>query len=368
MALFRGIGARKEPNPGRGTAPIEVRKDMAGLMPPASSTYVGGLSGVLGTSRTVLVQGTAGLAYQVLGFHAVSSRGESDGVQIFGNDGPVTVGTGGVGTTVPNPPGSGQQRIDIVWVRHPSAGENADTTSEPVFGVSSGTAAAIAVAPTIPTGAVELARNLMTSSATTTASSGNTITQTFRRTALRGTPLIVRDSTERTARATEVSVASAFPLQVWRIDAGVYEYTTDGANWKQIATSRGTWQTYAPVWSTASGSQPSIGTGGASLTGRYKVVDDVVHFSIRMQIGTAGASAGTGAWRWSVPIVASGTDHAVQGWSYNGSINIPISGTVTPGSSLVTNVVNGNGVNLGSGYALAGGSIVILTGFYEAGA
>jgi hypothetical protein len=364
MALFRGFGARKDAT--RGTAPVETRKDLAGLVAPVSGSYVAGLSGVLPSGRVVLVQGTSGWAYQVLGFHAVTSRGEADGVQVFGNDGPVTVGTGGVGTTVPAAPGSGLQRIDIVWVMHPSAGDNADTSSEPVFGVSSGTPASVPTAPTIPTGALELARNTMTSAATTTASAGNSITQTFRRTALRGAPVQVRDLAERTTRATQVSFGTASPLLVWRIDAGVFEHTTDGTTWKQTATSRGAWASYTPVWSTASGAQPSVGTSGGSITGRYKIVDDVVFFSIRMQIGTVSASGGSGAWRWSLPLPATGQDVAVQGWSFNGSGNIPISGTITPGSTLITNAVNGNSVAMGSSYALAGGSIVIWSGWYEA--
>lgn len=280
MGLWRGFGARKDTT--RGTAPVETRKTQAGLVAPVSGSYVAGLSGVLPSGRVVLVQGTAGWAYQVLGFHAVTSRGETDGVQIFGNDGPVTVGTGGVGTTVPAAPGSGLQRIDIVWVMHPSAGDNADTSSEPVFGVSSGTPASVPTAPTIPTGALELARNTMTSAATTTASAGNSITQTFRRTALRGAPLQVRDLAERTTRATQVSFGTASPLLVWRIDTGQFEFTTDGSVWRTLFAPPSVW-TNAPLsagWTTVHGSLPV----------EYRVVDGFCELR-----GTAIRGSGLGA-------------------------------------------------------------------------
>lgn len=167
MGLFRSMGARWDST--RGTAAIEVRKGLANL-------FTG--PGVLPGATSPLVTGTAGWAYSVGIAGFVSTRGASDGVHLYGNDGAVTIGTTGVGSTVPPAPGSGLQRIDIIWVKHPSASENSDTVSDPSFGVSSGNAASIAVAPSIPTGALELARNLMTSSATTTASTGNTITQT----------------------------------------------------------------------------------------------------------------------------------------------------------------------------------------------
>jgi len=114
-------------------------------------------------------------------------------VALYGNDGNVVIGTTGVGSTVPVAPGAGLQRIDIAWTRHQSAGENGDpattvaNASEPLFGVESGVAAASSpVAPTIPAGAIELGRNTMTSAATSTASAGNTITQSAPIAALRG--------------------------------------------------------------------------------------------------------------------------------------------------------------------------------------
>jgi hypothetical protein len=179
MSLFRGLGARKDSV--RGTAPIEVRKSLSGLF---SAT------GVLPGGPSPLLTGTAGWAYTVAGpAYFVTSRGASDGHQLYGNDGAAVIGTTGVGSTVPVAPGAGLQRIDIAWTRHPTNTENADTSSEPMFGVESGTAAASnPVAPTLPAGAIELGRNTMTSAATNTSSAGNTITQSAPVAALRGAP------------------------------------------------------------------------------------------------------------------------------------------------------------------------------------
>src|SRR5665647_2819258 len=148
MALFRSMGARKDAV--RGTTALEVRKGLAHLFTGA---------GVLPGATSPLVTGTAGWAYSVGKAGFVSTRGASDGVHLFGNDGTVTIGTTGVGSTVPAAPGAGLARIDIIWVSQPSASENSDTVSDATFGVASGTPTSDPLAPLIPTGALELARN-----------------------------------------------------------------------------------------------------------------------------------------------------------------------------------------------------------------
>jgi hypothetical protein len=135
-------------------------------------------TGVLPGGASPLLTGDATWAYNVGIANFVTSRGASDGDQLYGNDSVALIGATGVGSTVPIAPGAGLSRIDIAWTRHPTNTENADTSSEPLFGVESGVAASSnPVAPVIPAGAIELGRNLMTSAATTTASAGNTITQ-----------------------------------------------------------------------------------------------------------------------------------------------------------------------------------------------
>lgn len=181
MALTRGIGAFDDGTalvPGVGTNPLDVRKMLAGLF---AST------GVMPGAPSPLLTGTAGWAYSVAGpAWFVTSRGASDGSQFYSNDGAAVIGTTGVGSTVPVAPGAGLQRIDIAWTRHPTNTENGDTSSAPIFGVASGLAASVALPPTIPAGAIELGRNLMTSAATSTTSAGNTISQTAAPARLRG--------------------------------------------------------------------------------------------------------------------------------------------------------------------------------------
>lgn len=233
MALFRGIGARKDSV--RGTSPIETRKVLAGLF--ASTGGIGARSGILPGGTSPLVTGNATWAYNVGLFHAFVSRSNADGGTVFGNDGSALIGTTGVGSTVPIAPGAGLQRIDIAWVRHPTNLENADTASEPLFGVASGTAAASnPVAPVIPAGALEIGRNLMTSAATSTLSAGNTITQSALFTALRGAPVQCRNQAERDA------LTLFDGLTVYRLDLHCEEvYNANLAKW-----FGGAWQTWVP--------------------------------------------------------------------------------------------------------------------------
>lgn len=180
MALTRSIGAYDDGTalvPGVGTTPLDTRKSLSALWASA---------GVVAGGPSPLVTGTAGFAYSVAGpVPLVTTRGPSDGFQMFTNDGAATV-------TCPAAPGSGLQRIDILWVRHPTNTENSDTSSMPIFGVASGTAVSSSpAAPSIPAGALELARNTMTSAATSTASTGNTISQTAAVAALRVPPVPV---------------------------------------------------------------------------------------------------------------------------------------------------------------------------------
>ena len=167
MSLFRSLTARQDAT--RGTTAEEGRKAFAGLFTNP---------GVLPGGSSPLVEGDSTMAYKVHSAVWVTSRGAGDGVHLWGNDGAVLVGEGGVGGTVPVAPGSGLSRIDVIYALHPSADENGDTDSVPVVAVAVGTAASSPVAPSIPAGALEIGRNTMTSAATDTAGAGNTITQT----------------------------------------------------------------------------------------------------------------------------------------------------------------------------------------------
>lgn len=162
MTLFRSEGANYDETAGEGTLPSDVRRGYQGLF---SSP------GVLPSSSSPLVEGAGDFTYTVHTGYWVTSRGGSDGYHYWGNVGDLSVATSVA-------PAAGLSRIDIIYALHPSAGENGDTTSQPVVAVAQGTEASSPVAPSLPVGALELARNTMTSAATSTASGGNTITQT----------------------------------------------------------------------------------------------------------------------------------------------------------------------------------------------
>jgi hypothetical protein len=64
------------------------------------------------------------------------------------------------------------------------------------------------------------------------------------------------------------------------------------------------WTTYAPTWSSATGS-PSIGNG--TITAGYRQVGKTVDYSGQLIIGSTTTVAGTGQWRMSMPVPASAT-------------------------------------------------------------
>ena len=214
MALYRSIGAALEDD-NSGTTTLDVRKDLTGLFPRA---------GVLPGGASPLVTGyTGAFVYLLLAESWVTQTATGDGYHLWGNDGYVTVGTSGVGGTVPAAPGSGLSRIDRIWILHPSTDTGA-ANSTPVAGVTCGTAASSPTAPAIPAGAFELARNTMTSAATSCVSTGNTITQTASYTSAAGAPTPVRTQAERDG------LTAYDGLSVYRLDTHQIE-VYDGTTW-----------------------------------------------------------------------------------------------------------------------------------------
>src|SRR5659263_198455 len=106
MALTRSIGAYDDGTPeapGIGTTPLDTRKSLSALWASA---------GVVAGGPSPLVTGTAGFAYSVAGpMPFVTTRGPSDGFHMFTNDGAMSIACLGA-------PGSGLQRIDIIFVQH----------------------------------------------------------------------------------------------------------------------------------------------------------------------------------------------------------------------------------------------------------
>lgn len=218
-----------------GAQPLDMRLALAALL-AAGGAGLAVRAGVFAGVPAALVVGTDGFAYRVRSAFFAVQRTVYDGVHLLANDGDVDVVT----DATPGTPGA--SRIDIVWVSQPSAGENGDATSTPMFGVAIGEpSAGVPNPPTLPVGAMEIARNTMTSAATSTSSAGNTIAQTWRYTALRGTPIPVRNATERDELDTLASATN--PVIVDRLDTGQLERNA-GSGWALLVpgVARGEWR------------------------------------------------------------------------------------------------------------------------------
>lgn len=226
MPLSRSFGTFPEAgSPAIGAQPLDTRLALAALIAGGGA----GLAvrpGVFAGAPVALVVGTDGWAYRLRSAHFATSRSAHDGAHIFANDGDQDAAT----DAAPGTPGA--SRIDILYVVQPSNTENGDTTSTPVFGVAIGDASTgVPNPPAIPAGAMELARNTMTSAATSTSSAGNTITQTWQYTALRGAPIPVRNAAERDELNPLVSATNH--LEVDRLDTGQLERNT-GTGWSVL--------------------------------------------------------------------------------------------------------------------------------------
>ncbi|WP_314429566.1 hypothetical protein [Microbacterium lacticum] len=170
-------------------------------------------AGVLPSHYNPLVTGTAGMAYSVAAFAAVTARAGM-GAELVANDGAATVAT----TAAPG----ANSRIDVIWVRSLFT-TTGDAGTAPVFGVTQGTAAASPSKPSIPAGALELATAVVLS--TTTATSTAVITQTYPYTAMEGGVIPVRNAAELAAWAP------ADGSQAYQIDNGMMLFRTNG-EWK----------------------------------------------------------------------------------------------------------------------------------------
>src|SRR5690606_16873404 len=148
------------------------------------------------------------------------------------------------------------KRIDIIYGQQQEVSEG-DAATQFVIGVVQGTAASSPTPPTLPDGAIELARAEVTAGITATTSA--TITQTAPFTTVEGGRLIVRTA----AHLSALSVLGA-DVRAWTIDTKI-EYRFDGTNWKE-------WESDWISWSTAP-TNLAVGTGGsAAMVQRYKWV------------------------------------------------------------------------------------------------
>lgn len=197
---------------------------MAGLVAAQASDLAVRTGVMWGPGTTALVTGTSAtgtMTYAIGIHHAVTTRGTADGVYM----GP-TLDTA---TTVPTTaaPGS-NSRIDIIYVKQNDTAStiSADSGStQPLYGVANGTAAVSPTAPSIPVGAIELARATVAAGATSTNGSGVTITNTAVQTVARGARVPVRSQAERDA------LTQFLGLEVYRLDTGNVERSS-GTAWK----------------------------------------------------------------------------------------------------------------------------------------
>lgn len=280
-------------------------------------------AGVLPSHYNPLVTGTTGMAYQVATFAAVTVRAGM-GAELVANDGAVSVAT----TAAPG----ANSRIDVIWVRSLFT-TTGDSGTDPVFGVTQGTAAASPSKPSIPAGALELATAVVLS--TTTQTSTAVITQTYPYTAAEGGVVCVRNSTE----LTEWTPADG--AHAYRIDnKGLYERVS-GA-WLPILIPKAAftpaWTNFtvgaSPVtaWSQVQGSmcegviQVTLASGWAMNTSdiTFSLPVSPVAVVEGLQIGWAAyRDAGTGDYRGAVLMDSSGKGRLVWepgGQAYFGGV------------------------------------------------
>lgn len=168
---------------------LDARRDMSGLFVCDKTTMLP-IAGILDRSQDNLVTGNSNsMSVTVHPFNAVLSR---YGALLIQNDGNVNVPL--------NAAPSANSRIDVVYVKqHETRSPMSDSSDVPAFGVVKGTAAAVPVAPAVPSGALALAQVLLPAGVSNTAAAGVVITQTYIGAALKGDMLRVQTSAQRDA-------------------------------------------------------------------------------------------------------------------------------------------------------------------------
>lgn len=147
-----------------GSTPKGTRLATGGLIAPTPGAALGVRRGVLVDGlMTPVVTGTGSMAYEVRAFRAVTMTTTANGPVVVASDGVETVAT----TASPG----ANSRIDVIWVRqHLVAGDGgSDTDTVLEFGVTQGAVSASPAVPSIPSGALALARATVTAGVTTTA-------------------------------------------------------------------------------------------------------------------------------------------------------------------------------------------------------
>lgn len=131
-------------------------------------------------------------------------------------------------------------------------------------------------------------------------------------------------------------------------------------NFRHIAAA---WDSYTPAL-TAATTNPSLGSTGMA-TGRYLQVGKTVKWSVLIQAGGTGISAGSGEYLISLPVTPRAVFSAIgHGWIYNtgGWLTFVVDGGSSPArmissSGLISNTVGG---------LSGGGQVLTVGGTYEA--
>lgn len=140
----------------------------------------------------------------------------------------------------------------------------------------------------------------------------------------------------------------------------------DGTSWYNVWTAED-WTAYTPTWG-STGTAPTIGNG--AITGRYKVVNGVCHFSLKLVVGGT-STVGTGSYTFTLPIAsaAAATDTMVHADFFDASAarHYPGNGSVTTGSGSVARTYLEGNVVLGATTPAVPASAdqVVISGTYE---
>lgn len=239
------------------TTPLDVRlMDQARLVQNADGSTRTGVLGALPTLVTATAT-TTPMTVNVAAAPLVASRAVGDGAVVYSNDGVVAV-------TIPAAPGA-NSRIDVIWTRHQddTAGDAAGLYL-PIFGVTSGAAAASPTEPAIPTGAVKLATLRIYAGTTATNGGANVLTQAYQMTAAQGGVVPFRTLVDLKAWTTAADTQLAAILG----KHGVWQWDLAAATWRPQFPIVGEYNYQVPVLNngaaTALASAPTLAAGLSS--------------------------------------------------------------------------------------------------------
>ena len=185
MTANRGLFVRNDGS--TGTTPAESRLSLAALF--VEDVPGTPRSGLLDQPTDALVVGSSTMSYTVGPCSPIINRAPDDGVYMM------TL-TGNSSVTTSAAPGSGA-RWDLIYVKQNDP-DKGDPNNLPVLAVIQGTAQTNPTRPTalLPAGAYLLAEAYIPAGATSTLSTGVTVTQLWRHTALAGGITPVRNASE----------------------------------------------------------------------------------------------------------------------------------------------------------------------------